>query len=292
MELKCLTTREVARLCRVSDATVKRWQDAGLLHSERTRGGHRRFCAEEIARFRREQGLGAGNGSGDESTVKAITRRLANKHDSECSLFYSLVAGCEEEVANRIIGAYLDGKRLTEIFDELICPAMRHIGELWYKGELNITQEHIATRAASAAIYRLRNVLPAPKTAGSLAMCCAVEGDFHELPTQLVQTVFESEGWEVLNFGANTPLYCLAEEVARHAPALICIAATVINDVERLARDYKTLTEQTGRLKIPIVLGGRAFADAQIRQRFPAELYARSFAEIACLVERPTKKIQ
>ncbi len=73
MELKCLTTREVARLCHVSDATVKRWQDAGLLHSERTSGGHRRFRAEEIARFRREQGLGAGNG-GDESTVKTMTQ--------------------------------------------------------------------------------------------------------------------------------------------------------------------------------------------------------------------------
>ena len=290
MELKCLTTREVARLCHVSDATVKRWQDAGLLHSERTSGGHRRFRAEEIARFRREQGLGAGNG-GDESTVITMTRRLANKHDSQCSLFYALVAGCEEEAANRIIGAHLDGKPPAEIFDELICPAMRHIGELWYRGELNITQEHIATRAASAAIYRLRCVLPAPKAAGKLAMCCAVEGDFHELPTQLVQTVFESEGWEVLNFGANTPLYCLAEEAAQHAPALICIAATVMNDVERLARDYKTFAEQTERLRIPIVLGGRAFADAQIRQRFPAELYARSFAEVVRLIERPPKKI-
>ena len=55
---KTFTTREVAGLCHVSDATVKRWEDAGLLHSERTNGGHRRFRAEEIARFQREQGLG------------------------------------------------------------------------------------------------------------------------------------------------------------------------------------------------------------------------------------------
>ena len=285
MELKCLTTREVARLCRVSDATVKRWQAAGLLHSERTSGGHRRFRHEEIARFRREHGNGNGN-TGDESIVKAMTRRLANKHNSECSLFYSLVAGCEEEAANQIIGAHLDGKQLAEIFDEMICPAMRRVGELWYSGELNITQEHIASRTASAAIYRLRSVLPAPKSAGKLAMCCAVEGDFHELPTHLAQTIFESEGWEVLNFGANTPLYCLAEEAARHAPALICIAATVITDVERLARDYKIFAEQTGRLKTSIVFGGRAFADAHIRQRFPNGLFVRSFAEVVRLMER------
>lgn len=286
IESKCLTTKEVARLCQVSDATVKRWQAAGLLRSERTSGGHRRFRHEEVARFQREQGLKTGNGSGDESSVKTVTRRLAKKHNSECALFYSLVAGCEEEAANTIIGAHLGGNRLAKVFDDLVCPAMRRIGELWYNGELSVTQEHVATRAASAAIYRLRNALPVSEATGKLAMCCAVESDFHDLPTQIAQTVFESAGWEALNFGANTPLYCLTEEAIRHTPALICISATVITDGERLARDYKNFGEQTNRLEIPVILGGRAFADPQIRRRFPAALYAESFADIARLIEQ------
>ena len=57
-ETNYLTTKEVAQLCRVSDATVKRWEDAGLLKSERTCGKHRRFRADEVARFQRMQGLG------------------------------------------------------------------------------------------------------------------------------------------------------------------------------------------------------------------------------------------
>jgi excisionase family DNA binding protein len=57
-EVKSLTTKEVARLCRVSDATVKRWEEAGQIKSERTSGGHRRFRAEEIAKFQRKFGLG------------------------------------------------------------------------------------------------------------------------------------------------------------------------------------------------------------------------------------------
>ncbi len=279
MELKCLTTKEVARLCRVSDATVKRWEAGGLLRSERTSGGHRRFRPEEIARFQREQGLGLKICNGDESVTRTATRRLVNKNQSDSSLFHSLVAGCEEEAANALIGAHLHGKALSDIFDDLICPAMRRIGELWYKGELSVTQEHIATRIACNAVYKLRNVLPVSKPTGELAMCCAMEGDFHELPTHLAQTVLENEGWEVLNFGANTPLYSLAEEVLQHTPELVCISATVITDFERLSRDYKIFVEQIGKLKIPIIFGGRAFTDECIRQRFPADLYARSFAE-------------
>jgi len=280
MELKCFTTKDVARLCRVSDATVKRWEAGGLLRSERTNGGHRRFRAEEVARFQREQGLGLKIYNGDESVLTAAARRRINTNQSDSSLFHSLVAGCEEEAANALIEAHLRGETLVEIFDNLVCPAMRRIGELWYNGELSITQEHIATRVATNAVFKLRNVLPVPKMNGELAMCCAMEGDFHELPTHLAQTVFENEGWEVLNFGANTPLYSLAEEVLRHTPELICISATIAGDIERLARDYKIFTEQIGKHKLRVIFGGRAFADEQIRRRFSADLYARSFAEV------------
>jgi excisionase family DNA binding protein len=280
MELKCFTTKEVARLCRVSDATVKRWEAGGLLRSERTSGGHRRFRAEEVARFQREQGLGLKVFNGDESVKRAAARRRINTNHSDSSLFHSLVAGCEEESANTLIEAHLRGEALTEIFDDLICPAMRRVGELWYNGELTITQEHIATRVASNAVFKLRNVLPVSRMNGNLAMCCAMEGDFHELPTLLAQTILENEGWEVLNFGANTPLYSLGEEILRHTPELVCVSATIMTDIERLARDYKIFLEQIAKLKIPVIFGGRAFADEQIRRRFSADLYARSFGEV------------
>ncbi len=280
-ELKCLTTKEVARLCRISDATVKRWECAGLLKSERTSGGHRRFRAEEIVRFQREQRLGLKQCHGDESVTMVTTRRRGDKNLSSSACLHALMTGCEEAVANILIGAHLGGKSLTEIFDETICPAKCQIGELWCKGEISVTQEHLATRAACSALYKLRHTLPLPKMTDKLAMCCAVEGDFHELPTHLAQMTIENEGWEVINFGANTPLYSLAEEVLQHAPQIICIAATIITDIERLSRDYKIFTEQISKLKIPILIGGKAFKDEQICQRFPAQIHAQNFAETA-----------
>ncbi len=280
-KLKCLTTKEVARLCRISDASVKRWENAGLLKSERTSGGHRRFRMEEILRFQREQGLGLKQSHGDESVKMAIMRQYVNKYFSSSEFFHSLVAGCEESVINILINAHRDSKSLTEIFDEIVCPAMRQIGEFWFKGDISITQEHLATRTISNALYKLRHTLPVPTMTDRLAMCCAVEGDFHELPTHLAQMTIENEGWEVMNFGANTPLYSLAEEVLQHTPHIICISATIINDVERLSRDYKSFTEQLSKSKTLIILGGRAFKDEQIRQRFPAKFYVQSFAETA-----------
>jgi excisionase family DNA binding protein len=283
-DLKCLTTKEVARLCRVSDATVKRWEEAGLLKSERTNGGHRRFRAEEVARFQREQGLGLKQTHGDESVISAIIRR--RKKTSTSSLFHSLLAGCEEESADLLIKAHLNGKPLTKIFDDLISPAMRQIGDLWFRGEISVAQEHLATRTAHSAIYKLRNSLPVPQMTGELAFCCAVEGDFHELPTHLAQITIESQGWEVMNFGANTPFYSLAEEILCHSPEAVCISATYLSDLERLSRDYREFYKQMCRLKIPIILGGKVFENLDIRHRFPAQLYAESFTEVAEFIKR------
>lgn len=280
LESNSLTTKEVARLCRVSDATVKRWEEAGLLKSERTSGGHRRFRAEEIARFRRLQNIGLRQPRG-ESTRAALRRRRIKKSYSGSPLLHSLLAGREDEAGNILLGAFLHGKPLAQIFDDSVCPAMRRVGELWFEGEINVAQEHLATRAAYNAIYKLRENVPLVEMNGKLAFCCSLEGDFHELPAHFAQITLENEGWEVMNFGANTPLYSLTDEILHHTPEAVCIAAAIINDYERVARDYKEFRARIAKLKIPVVLGGRAFADERQRARFPAELYAENFTEFA-----------
>lgn len=285
-DLRCLTTKEVARLCRVSDATVKRWEEAGFLQSERTSGGHRRFRAEAVARFQQSQKLGLKQCLGDESVAAAAARKRGGKDSTSSALFQALLAGCEEAAANELVGAHLKGKSAAAIFDDVICPAMRQIGELWANGELNITQEHLATRIAHSAIYKLRQALPVSQSIGKTAMCCALEGDLHELPTHMLQLTIENEGWDAVNFGANTPLYAFSEEVLRRKPDVVCISGTVIGDLEHTFRDYQALRTQTAKLKIPFILGGRVFADNQIRARFPAQLYAGKFAEIAEFIQK------
>jgi MerR family transcriptional regulator, light-induced transcriptional regulator len=288
--MKTLTTKEVARLCRVSDATVKRWEESGLILSERTNGGHRRFRADEVCRFQREQNLGVKVTHGDESVLRATARRRENKNHSTCSLFQALIAGCEEEAANFLLAKYLQGETLAQIFDKFLAPAMRKIGELWYIGEISVAQEHIATRAAMNAMYKLRSVLSVTKERKGFIMCCGIEGDFHELSPYLVQIIFEHLGWEVVNFGANTPLYSICDEILHHSPETICISATTILDIERTTRDYQDFRNRISKLKIPMIIGGLAFADERIRQRFPAELYGTSFTQVVEFAKNLVKK--
>lgn len=278
---KSLTTAEVAELCCVSDATVKRWAAAGLLEAVRTSGGHRRFLVEEVARFVREQNISARQNAGDDAASKTSSSRAAAQ-TTDNDFFEHLINGRETAAADALIRALLGGEPLPRIFDDLIVKAMRRIGEEWFAGAISVAQEHLATRAISNAVQRLRHVIPvAPLQNQKLALCFAVENDYHELPVQLAQIVLESCGWTVLNFGANMPFYLFGDEPKRRMPEIVCIAATVIADLERIARDYKEFRRELEKLNVKIAIGGRAFADETVRRRFPADFYAASFSDLA-----------
>lgn len=279
-----LTTREVARICRVSDATVKRWATAGLIESEKTSGGHRRFRAEEIARFQASQGLGLANQTGDISLLTTPHRSRLRRELGGTDLFRSMICGCDEEVAHFLIKKLLDGATLASIFDDIITPELQRVGSLWVQGKVSVAEEHLASRTITYAMYKVRKAVPKAAKQEKLAICCGVEGDFHGLATDFAHMVFETCGWSVINFGPNTPLFSLHKEIKSNKPAVLCVSACLLEDLERLSRDYKLLRGVVSASDSKIVLGGHAFDDEEIRDRFPADCYPDNFADLEAFI--------
>ena len=156
MAASALTTKEVARLLNVSEATIKRWADEGLIQSEKTAGGHRRFGPAGIALFKRERGAVPTPVAATRDARKTGTRDKV----SPDLLFRHLVEGHEEETGALLINAYLHGQSLASLFDNVVTPALHQVGELWYRGELTIADEHLATRTAISALYKLTRCNP------------------------------------------------------------------------------------------------------------------------------------
>lgn len=285
---KRLTSREAARLLGVSEASVKRWAEEGLLPAEKTTGGHRRFRPEDVAAFRR-----AKFGRADERFSQAVSApgierleasaRSGPPMESDAlpaAMFESLVAGHSEEASAMLVNLHLRGHTVASIADGALCPPMRKIGDLWHAGELSIAQEHVATRTALQALSALRAAIGLGAPGEPTAICCSVEGDFHELPMHISALLLEAEGWDAVTLGASTPFYALAEAVLRFRPRLVCVASTVMGDLDRAAREYGGLREAAAKVGASVVLGGAGFAGEVLRQRFPAELHADSFGQL------------
>jgi excisionase family DNA binding protein len=283
---KNLTSKEAARLLGVSEASVKRWADGGLLPALKTAGGHRRFRPEDVAAFRRKgltreaAGVVRSNGA-PERIAHASHDAAALDEALPQMMFETIVGGHDEEAGAALVSLHLQGHTVARIADAVLCPALREVGDLWHAGELSVAQEHVATRTALSALQTLRASLNVREREGArTCVCCSVEDDFHEMPVQLAVLTLEALGWGVVNLGTSTPFYALSEAVARFSPRVVCVASTVFNHPDRAAREYGEFSAAAGRVGASVVLGGAGFQAEGVRRRFPADLYAETFSQL------------
>lgn len=290
MEIKGrrLTSREAARVLGVSEASVKRWADGGLLPMEKTAGGHRRFRPEDVAAVRRAHPAA---GDVEPPVLKRValgttaTQAEALEPAREAALaeetFRALIEGRGEELSSLLVRLHLSGLSVGQIADALLCAAMRRVGDLWHAGELTVAQEHVATRTAAVALQGLQASLPTAGGGGRMSvLCCSVEDDFHELPLRLAALTLEACGATVFNLGMSTPFSALAEAVHRFRPELVCVSSTVLLRLDRAVYEYAGFIKAARRAGTTVVLGGAGFREAGMRGRLPADLHAESFREL------------
>jgi excisionase family DNA binding protein len=277
-----LTTRQLAHRWRVSEATIKRWADAGRLHPARTLGGHRRFALSEVLRFQNAQGLDvnleAQRGlhlSGMESKQAA----LDSPPDSE-QFFDAIVRGHEGAAAGVLLASYMNGTPLVEILEVAVKEAMHRLGNLWHCGEVTVADEHLATQTATRGVETLRECIRRETVDARRAVVCTVEDEMHELAVLCVQLLLEEKGWTVVNLGAHTPFYAMTDALEKHSPQLICISSTANMALSKYAREYDQFRASARKSGARVVLGGEGFRDEAIRQRFPANLHADNFNDL------------
>jgi MerR family transcriptional regulator, light-induced transcriptional regulator len=288
-----LTTRQVARMWQVSEATVKRWADGGRLHPTRTLGGHRRFALSEVLRFQNEQGLDVSREARRSVCVSGLQGKGAGVDEGAAArrFFDAISRGQEGAASGVLLSSYMDGLPLVKILDVTVTEAMRRIGNLWHCGEVTVADEHLATQTATRAVETLRDCIRREAADDRRAVVCTVEEEMHELSVLCGQLLLEEQGWAVVNLGAHTPFYAMTDAIERHRPQLICISSTANMALSRNARDYDQFHAVAEKRGVVVVLGGEGFRDEAIRRRFPADLHADSFQDLFEFLQREKNEL-
>ncbi|HYO90831.1 MAG TPA: helix-turn-helix domain-containing protein, partial [Pyrinomonadaceae bacterium] len=222
-----LTTRQLARMWQVSEATVKRWADAGRLHPSRTLGGHRRFALKEVLRFQNEQGLDVGRVTLSGVGEAAAQQKSAGVDEQGVAeqFFDAILRGQEGASAGVLLSSYMNGQTLVKILDDTFTKAMHRLGNLWHCGEVTVADEHLASQTARRAVETLRECIRREASDGRRAVVCTVEEEMHEMAVLCVQLLLEEKGWSVSYLGAHTPFYSMTDAIEKQKPQLICISS-------------------------------------------------------------------
>jgi len=279
----------------VSESTVKRWADAGMLKCFKTIGGHRKFDFSEIVEFQNRSGAALkGSVPRCDPAEKAaeVEELLAHGDIKALAACYQKAALCgQNSFASFLLNrARQRGLTLARIGDEIVKPAMQEIGEQWRAGKIGVLDEHIAISATFQAVAGLNSNSTESKPGCRLAVTGCSEGEFHCLASTLIGDMLKAAGWSVIALGPHTPLFTFASAIGRFKPDLLCLSITMTEYLERAARDYEALRRAASKHGTRIVVGGRAMDDEQVRARFRGAHYAATLSDLAEMIETTADK--
>lgn len=250
-----LTPRAVAEALGVSESSLKRWADDGVIRVSRTAGGHRRIALADAIRFARESGLQVERPSalGLEEILPA--RGTAEAGTSE-ALFVAFQHDDWRVARGLIVGAYVAGQSIAALCDGPIRAALSRAGELWQHGSDGIVIEHRAVDTCLQALSFIRSLIPAGGVDAPVALGAAIASDPYVLPSLMAALVLAEAGFREVNLGPNMPTEALAGALPRYAPWLVWRTASVAVDGQGLRRDLDGMLAVLAP-QASVVLGGR-----------------------------------
>src|SRR5215471_4425828 len=162
-------------------------------------------------------------------------------------------AGTAGDLAEQFLARV--GSRLA-VFADLVQPAQSEVGELWYRGQICIHDEH---RAACVLEGLVDTLPPTPSRyrvpAGSRCLLTVLPGERHTLGLGICALVLQDEGWEVELLDSDCEPEDVPELVERTRPHLVGLSAGYLPSVQRLARVVGAIRA----LSVPVLVGGAAF---------------------------------
>ncbi|MEQ8849578.1 B12-binding domain-containing protein [Botrimarina sp.] len=255
-----LSPKQVATSIGVSESSLKRWCDQGVITTERTPGGHRRIRVGEVIRFLRQQNhplvrpevLGLPSGAGERPQALAEARE---------ALFEALTRGDSEQSRRLVIDSFLSGGSVVSICQDLITPVLHSLGDEWECGMVEIFQEHRACEIVNRLMYDLRSVLPPPAPAAPLAMGGTPPGDVYRIANLMVELILVDEGWEAVSLGSSLPFPTMASAARQHEPRLFWMSFTHVEDHERTRHGFQEFLENTPAT-MRVAIGGQGVVES------------------------------
>lgn len=274
-----LSTRELARAFGVSESSIKRWADEGLLRAARTAGGHRRIPLPEALRFARDRRLPIAHAELLGLSDVARLRAEALPADHADALEGFLLAGEEAKVRGLLQSLFLSGAGVASLLDGPVRLALARIGELWHRDPAGVFVEHRATDICAQALHQLRALLP-EEAGAPVAVGGGLEGDPYILGSLGAATVLAAEGFRAVNLGASTPAATLEHSARALGARLVWVSVSSPPEPDRVPELIAGLARALAPLRASLVAGGSALKP-ELLPNLPNLHAGRSMAELA-----------
>lgn len=192
-------------------------------------------------------------------------------------LFQAILNGKSDEAAVATRDAIAQHIAPQDLINGQMIRAMGEVGQRFQDGKAFVPQLLMAGRAMKAALELLKPLLSGTaSTAIGKVVIGTVKGDLHDIGKNLVASMLEGCGFEVVNIGIDVSADKFIEEVKKNQPDILCMSALLTTTMGYMKEVIDALTTAGIRNQVKVMVGG-----APVTQGFADEIGADGYSDNA-----------
>lgn len=214
-----------------------------------------------------------------ESYGAEVKKPTAAVPTSEMDISDAVAAGLKAEcaaAAERMLSSGIDP---MEIINGKLIPALDAVGSKFEKGTIFLPQLIQSAGAAQAAFDVIKKAISERGGSGVSAgrvVLCTVKGDIHDIGKNIVKTLLENYGFDVIDLGKDVDYQDVVDAAIKYDVRLVGLSALMTTTLKSMENTIKLLHENNVNCKI--VVGG-AVLTPDYAEKIGADFYARDAKE-------------
>jgi 5-methyltetrahydrofolate--homocysteine methyltransferase len=189
----------------------------------------------------------------------------------------AVIEGDEQRAPELVEKALSDGTVAKAVLQEGLLAGMTEVGRRFREGEYYVPEVLIAAEAMKAGMAVLRPQLVSQGVkADATAVIGTVRGDLHDIGKNLVATMLEGAGFEVVDLGVDVSADKFIEACQQQPVQLVAMSALLTTTMPEMETTVKVLRDKLNPTPA-IIIGGAPLTQAYADQ-IGADGYGRDAA--------------
>ena len=169
------------------------------------------------------------------------------------------------------------GTPALELISGSMVPAMDEVGRLFEAEEYFVPELLLAGRAMKGAMELLRPLMIASgQRFATRVVIGTVKGDLHDIGKNIVASMLEGGGFEVIDLGADVAPEKFVAAVEESDPHVVCMSALLTVTMPAMRTTIEALKNAGVRDRVKVLIGG-----APVTTEYAREIGADGYGENA-----------
>ncbi|MHB1680050.1 MAG: homocysteine S-methyltransferase family protein [bacterium] len=203
-------------------------------------------------------------------------------------LYNAVLNGEKEGVVSFVENLLSEGNPPLEIGNKYLIPALEEVGRLFDKNIYFLPQVMESAEVMKIAFARIKKDLPKNTNSNTVKILMAtVEGDVHDIGKNIVATLLENNGFEVIDLGRNVKTEKIVEEAVKNKVNFVGLSALMTTTVGEMENVIKELKKND--INVFSMVGG-AVVNEDYAKSINADIYAKNAMEAVEKIKQSINK--